>query len=214
VNTEPIGYDNAETLMPHWAKQLAWLRAGSPRNPYPYAVLDCRAACVALSGSIQKETASAALASIETIAAASQDGALPADGLSSRCSIVVPAAQSTVDNLSTIGSGDRWLLTTVGSRILVRRRWTGQVIHAAEFSAECSGFVIEHVISDRQSSHDNTDYALAELDFVLSSCIARTRLAFPIPPQFDRNDMARIALYGWQTHGPLAQFGRLLHAKE
>jgi hypothetical protein len=150
---------------------------GEPQNPYPYEVLDCRAACVALSGSIQKETASAALASIETIAAASRDGVVPADELSSSCSIVVAATQSTVDNLFTIGSGDRWLLTTVGSRILVRRRWTGQVIHAAEFSAECSGFVIEHVISDRQSSHDNTDYALAELDFVLSSCIARTRLA-------------------------------------
>jgi hypothetical protein len=33
VNTEPIGYDNAETLMPHWAQQLAWLRAGSPKTP-------------------------------------------------------------------------------------------------------------------------------------------------------------------------------------
>jgi hypothetical protein len=196
--------------MPHWAKELAWLSVGSAQNPYPYEVLDCRAACVALSRSIQREAASAALANIEASAAESQELYLPADGFSFRCSIFVPARHSTIDNLSRTASGDRWLLTTVGTRIFVRRRWTGQVIHAADFTAEPQGVLIEQVISDRQSGHDNKDYALAELDFVLSSCVARASLAFPIPPQFDRNDMARIALYGWQTHGPLARFGRLL----
>jgi hypothetical protein len=213
-DTEPIAFDNAEALMPNWAKELAWLRVGSTQNPYPYEVLDCRAACIALSRSIQRETGSAALANIEAVAAEPEEIHLPADALSSRCSIVVPAIDSTIDNSSRSAPAERWRVTTISGRILVRRRWTGQLIHIADFTAEDRGFLIEQIISDRQASQNTKDYALAEFDFILSSCIAKTNPAFPIPPQFDRNDMARIALYGWQTHGPLAQFGRLLHASQ
>ena len=121
--------------MSNWMQRLVWLPAGDPRNPYPFEVLDCRNACVALSKSVCVETASDALAAIEKVVEARPPTVAMTDALSVSCAIRIRCRDGFADR-STSGAlapDHKWLLDLADRTILARRRWTGQQIHIAEF---------------------------------------------------------------------------------
>jgi hypothetical protein len=200
------------SAMPDWTKQLTWLSAENSNNPFSFEVLDCRSACAALGGSIRDEVDSIAAASIEAIVEASPAPFAPNDGLTSSCLIVLQSTKGQIESLraAAVGSGDRWLLQTLDRRVFFRRRWTGQLIHAADFVVNGDNISIEQLTSDRQFVHNSRQYAVAEFEFLLSSYLARQSAAFPIPPQLNRDHVIKIALHGWKTHGSIASFARFL----
>jgi len=198
--------------MADWTKQLAWLTPENPRNPYSVEVLDCRLAAAELSRSIERQTNSDATVSLGDFAGAQPVEYALADGITSSCSISLPSTREQLEALkrSSIGPEHRWCLVASEDRIYVRRRWTGQTVHIAEFTLANEILCVQRVTSDRHFAHNNPQYAIAELDFLLASYLARQVAAFPIPPNLTRKDAVKIALSGWKTHGPLAAFARFV----
>jgi hypothetical protein len=198
--------------MRNWKEQLTWLRAGAPDNPFAFDVLDCRAACESLALTTANETASEAFASLEKIVESSSPAKAMADGLSVSCTIKISRRESLADHspFEAKEAGHRWLLELAEENILARRRWTGQLIHIAEFETLDRCSTVKRVTSQLQSVYNSPDYALAEMEFLLRTYIEKVQWAFPIPPGVTRQEMPKIALNGWKAHGPIAKFARFL----
>lgn len=201
-------------MMQRWEKELNWLPAGDPRNPFSFEVLDCRAACAALRRLTLSETASPAFAAIEDVVQASASTTLPADPINVPCTIHVGArapSSGPADRMSS-SAGHKWFLQFAGQTLVARRRWTGQTIHVGEFDLQGSGFTVTRLASEKTSVYNDPAYAAAELEFLLKVLLEERRAAFPAPPGLDRNNRTRIALHGWKEHGSLAEFARILPA--
>jgi hypothetical protein len=155
---------------------------------------------------------SEAVASIEQVAQSSLCTLVPAEGLSSACSISVSSsgAPMTHHAFTSPGQGHKWFLGIVEQTILARRRWTGQLVHVAEFETHDDHLIIKRLTSERQLVYGSSEYAVAEMEFLLKTYFEGAHWAFPIPPGLNRNDMSKIALSGWKAHGPVARFARFL----
>jgi hypothetical protein len=197
--------------MANWMEQLSWLLVGNPENPYSFEVLDCRAACAALTLS-QSEMGPEAVASIEQVAQSSPSTLVPAEDLSSACSMSISSSGAPITHhaFTPPGQGHKWLLEIVDQTILARRRWTGQLVHVAEFEVHDARLIIKRLTSERQLVYGNAEYAVAEMEFLLKTYFEGADCAFPIPPGLNRNDTSKIALSGWKAHGPVARFARFL----
>lgn len=198
--------------MGDWTKRLTWLRPGDPENPFSVEVLDCRKASAELSRSIEREANTDAAASLGNLAGVLRGEYVSADGITSSCSIVVRSTREQLEALQSlsIGTDDRWRLVAQEDCIFVRRRWTGQTVHVAEFALDDEVLLVKRVTSDRRFAHNSPQYAVAEMEFLLASYLGGQCAAFPIPPHLTRNDVVKIALSGWKAHGPLAAFARFL----
>lgn len=195
-----------------WQSKLTWLPTDAPQNPFPFAVLDCRAACVALAEATGPIVGSQGLTAIEDIVRSSQSTPLPADSLSANCSIRIHLREppSALASFANADHGDKWVFHMLPRNIVARRRWTGQTIHVAEFELDGDLLTITHVASQRDFVHGSADYAVAEIEFLLRKYLEGAPAAFPIPPGLGEKDSVRIALIGWKAHGAIAEFGRIL----
>jgi len=198
--------------MSNWMQRLVWLPAGDPRNPYPFEVLDCRNACLALSESAGVETAPDAVAAIQKTVEALPPTPLMADGSSVGCAITIRCRDGLAEHSKSeaLPIGHKWLLDRTDQTILARRRWTGQLIHIAEFEMLDEWLTINRLTYRAPSVYGSWEYAVAEIEFLLKTYVEGAPSAFPIPPGLSRDNTQKIALEGWKVHGPIAQFGRLL----
>jgi hypothetical protein len=198
--------------MPNWKERLTWLRAGAPDNPFAFEVLDCRAACASLTLTTANETASPPFATLEKAIESSVLSNAIEDGLSVSCELKVSRRIGAADSaaFATKKAGHKWLLEMAEPHILARRRWTGQLIHVAQFEPLDECLLIKQVTSEPQSVYKNPKYAVAEIEFLLRTYIEEALWAFPISPELTRVEMSRIALSGWKAHGPIAKFARFL----
>jgi hypothetical protein len=194
--------------MADWTEQLAWVPVGGPENPYPFEILDCRAACSALTLSQIGVTGSEAVDAIEQVARSMPSTLMPAGGMSASCAIRVNA---TLDPRPPITAhGHRWLIEISGHTILAQRRSTGQLAHVAEFETRDSGLMIRRLTSGKQFVYGSMEYAVAEMAFLTATYLEGMRRPFPIPPGLGRSETSKIALGGWKAHGIAAEFARFL----
>jgi len=198
--------------MASWTEQLAsWLPVGDPDNPYPFEVLDCRAACAALTLAQADGAGSEAITAIEAAVRATASRLAPNDALTTSCLVSVATGDFVQPpRPAAPDQGHRWLLEMDEGSILARRRWTGQLVHVAEFEPGNGHIVINRLASERQFVYGSAEYAVAEIEFLLRTYLEGDAPAFPIPPGLNRNDTSRIALGGWKAHGPIARFARAL----
>lgn len=198
--------------MTNWERELNWLSSGDTRNPFPFEVLDCRAACAALELLTIRETTTQSFTAIENIVQSSQSVFPPADAINVNCAIHIKghdrSSDLAKDTLS--GAGHKWLLQFAEQTLVARRRWTGQTIHVGEFFCNDAGLTVTRLASQRQSVFDDFAYAIAEYELLLNVFLGQRRAAFPVPPGLSRADKTKIALHGWKAHGPIAQFARML----
>lgn len=198
--------------MADWTEQLAWLPAGAPDNSYPFEILDCRAACAALTRSQINVTESEAVEAIEHVARSVPSTMIPTAGLSASCSISVATLPDHTPLHATGAArhGHRWLVEVSGQTILAHRRSTGQLVHVAEFETRDSSLMIRRLTSSKQFVYGNTDYAIAEMAFLTGIYLEGACRPFPIPPGLKRSETSKIALGGWKAHGVAAEFARFL----
>jgi hypothetical protein len=169
--------------MGSWTEQLAWLPVGDPGNPFPFEVLDCRAACAALTLAQTDGSASEAMTAIDAVVRATPSRLVPADGLSTACLIRVSSSDSTLARqLASPDQGHKWLLEIGERTILARRRWTGHLVHVAEFERSEGDIVITRLTSERQFVHGSSDYAAAEMEFLLRTYLEARRSRFRFLP--------------------------------
>src|ERR1700743_3230938 len=134
--------------MADWTEQLAWLPVGALDNPYPFEILDCRAACSALTSAQIGAPGSEVIETIEQVARSMPSTPSPAAGMSASCSIRVI---TTMDPLPAFAErGHRWLVEISGHTILAHRRATGQLVHVAEFETRDPGLMIRRLTSGNQ----------------------------------------------------------------
>lgn len=198
--------------MTTWKTDLAWLSTDAPQNPFPFAVLDCRAACAALAQATGPVVESQGLTTIEDIVRTSQSTPLPMDSLSANCSIKIHLHErpSALASFATADHGDKWIFHMLRQNIVARRRWTGQTIHVAEFELDDDLLTVTHIASQKDFVYNSADYAIAEIEFLLRKYLEGARAAFPIPPGLGPRDSVKIALIGWKAHGAIAEFARIL----
>jgi hypothetical protein len=198
--------------MSNWKKRLSWLPPEDPENPYPYEVLDCRAVCATLAFATRNEMASEAVATIEKIVKLSPSARMVGDSLSVSCAIRIHGCYNHSDRSTFVAPtiGHKWLIETAEATILAKRRWTGQLVHLAEFEALDKCLIIKRLTSQSQSVYGSSDYAIAEIEFLLKTYLEGAACAFPIPPGLTRHDRSKIAVSGWRVHGSIAQFGRFV----
>jgi hypothetical protein len=198
--------------MADWTEQLAWLPVGAPDNSYPFEILDCRAACAALTLSQIDVMGSEAVGAIEQAARSMPSVTEPTAGLSAPCSISVATTpdHTPLHVASPSEHGHRWLIEISGQTILARRRSTGQLVHVAEFETRDSSLMIRRLTSGKQFVYGSSQYAIAEMTFLTGTYLEGVRCPFPVPPGLNRNETTKIALGGWKAHGIAAEFARLL----
>jgi hypothetical protein len=196
--------------MPNWTEGLAWLAVGEPNNPYPTEVLDCRAACAKLTLATEEQSESSAVSAFLSGAPQSSASAIT-ESFDAACAIKIHASVCSAGQKSISPVvGHTWRFEILADSIVGRRRWTGQVVHIAEYDAVGEWILIKRVTSRRDLVYQNSDYAIAELEFLLRTYFEGVESAFPIPPGFQRRDTRKIALSGWKRHGSIAKFGRFL----
>jgi hypothetical protein len=155
-------------------------------------------------------TGSEAIAAIDTVVR-SPPMLPPADSVSATCLISVSSGPATLPRqLASADQSHNWLLDIGERTILARRRWTGPLVHVAKFERGEDHIVIRRLTSELQFVYGSVEYAVAKIEFLLKTYLEGRTFAFPIPPGLDRHDRAKIALSGWKTHGPIAQFARVL----
>jgi hypothetical protein len=193
--------------MADWTKLLAWLQVGAPDNPCPFEVLDCRAACAALARLQTDLDASEAIEVIEQVTESRPSALASGTSLIVPCSIKVPlpACEPVLAE-----HGHRWRIRISGQAITAHRRSTGQLVHVAEFETHKADIVIKRLISSKQFVYSSSDYAVAEMAFLIQTYLEAKHCPFPIPPGLGRKEMAKIALSGWKAHGIAAEFARFL----
>ena len=195
--------------MADWKAELVWLAPTDPKNPFDFEALDCRSACAALSRASAPGASAQAISDIETLALRFEPELAPADAIVATCALAIeyPAAAPLFAPRSP---GHRWSLQAGDHRILARRSWTGQTIHAADFRIANGHLLVDRLASDRHAVYDDLGYAVAEFEFLLNSYVARKPWAFPVPPTLRREDRVEIAVSGWTAHGPIATFARMV----
>ncbi len=189
-----------------------WLPIESPDNPFPFEVLDCRATCAALAATIRDDLATNAVASLVTIAEAVGAPTLPPDCVRGDPEIVVPSSAPDQSG-PVIAESDvecRWSLRRIDRQFHARRRWTGQLIHVADFVLRDGSVAITGLGSRRDFVHNSFAYAAAEFAFLAETYIGGRLAAFPIPPRLRRDEPEKIAMSGWKTHGSAALFARFV----
>lgn len=195
--------------MANWTEGLTWLAAGEPNNPFPTEVLDCRAASAAL-GLVSSEQLK--LAGVDALLdEASQSSALPAiaDAFDAACALRISLLDCTGrEKPFPAAVRQTWRLELTPASIVARRNRTSQVVHIAQYEAIADYLIVKRVASQRDLTYQNSDYAIAELEFLLRTYLEGSLHAFPIAPGFERDDMKKIALSGWKRHGPAANFAR------
>ncbi len=194
--------------MADWKAELVWLAPTDPRNPFDFEALDCRSACAAFSRAGAPDANALAVAEIETLALRFEPEMEPVDAIVTACALAIeyPAGAPL---FAPRGPGHRWSLQIEDHRILARRSWTGQTIHAADFRIMDGHLLVNRLVSDRHAVYDDPSYAVTEFEFLLNSYVARKLWAFPVPPTLRREDRVQIAVSGWTAHGPIAAFARM-----
>jgi hypothetical protein len=191
--------------MPHWANDLAWLSVGDSQNPFPIEVLDCRAACAALSDISQSEELPNVLAGLGHSEDHDNKQAI-VDGLVTECLIETRVTNEISFVEASLDEFDRWRLTKKNGLITATRRWTGQVIHLADYEAAGEFLRIRRLSSQNSFVYRDQRYAVAEFTFLVRTYLERRCGPFPIPRGLMRKDSEKIALVGWKTHGSYARF--------
>jgi hypothetical protein len=199
-----------------WDATVVWLPVGHPENPFQHEVIDCRTALRSFAAVAPRDpVAEGAARAREAVRQEVLDSA-PSRAMAVDCHVCVPCSNVLADGPVFVSAGleHRWEIHVRDGQIHCRRSRTGQLVHVATFEHSSNGLTIRRVRSDRSAVHNNPSYALAELKFLLDSCVAWQPAAFPIAPGISRTDVRTIAIWGWQTHGPLALFGRMLEDSE
>jgi hypothetical protein len=198
--------------MSNWEKDVDWLPAGDPRNPFPFELLDCRAALSAFNQLTSRETASLTFAAIEDLVEASQPSLLPANAVSADHAIKIRLKHpmSELAKAMPSGAGHKWILQFSPQVVVARRRWTGQTIHVGEYSHDGQDLIVTRLTSEREWAYDDFAYAAAEMEFLLKTILEGRLAPFPVPPGLANADKSKIAAHGWKAHGPLAEFARRL----
>jgi hypothetical protein len=198
--------------MSNWKKDVNWIPAGDPRNPFPFELLDCRAALSAFNQLISRETTSLTFAAMEGLVEASQPSLLPANAISADHAIKIRLKHpmSGLAKAMPSGAGHKWILQFSHEVVVARRRWTGQTIHVGEYSLDGQDLIVTRLTSEREWSYDDFAYSAAEMEFLLKTLLEEHLAPFPIPPGLANADKSKIAAHGWKAHGPLAEFARRL----
>jgi hypothetical protein len=198
-----------------WSATVVWLPVGHPENPFQHEVIDCRTALRSFAVVSPRDSVAEGAGQVREAVRQEVLDSAPSRAMAVDCHVCIPCNISA-DGPVFVSAGleHRWEIHIRGGQIHCRRGRTGQLVHVATFEHSSNGLTIRRVRSDRSAVHNNPSYALAELKFLLDSCVARQPAAFPIAPRISRTDVRTIAIWGWQTHGPLALFGRMLEESE
>ena len=198
--------------MPIWTRRLEWLSPNSPRNPHNFEVLDCREGCLAFAQAIEIEHSADAEAALNRFAQSSASQDIVRESLNSACMIELQIAKdpSALFEAAASDAGHRWRLEYVDGRVFARRRRTGQLVHIIELEIDGRQANVRRVTSQSTYVYRLSEYAVAEIEFVLRTYLEGATPPFPIPPGLTYGDETRIAIAGWKAHGSIAKFARFL----
>ena len=198
--------------MTAWMNDIVWLGRGDEANPFAFDVLDCRPAVAALAQAEAPFLSDPHFTRLAEDIGARESASLPHDGIHADCCLQIAAQDfpARPAKLLSSANGDKWTVRVESERIVFTRRRTGQTIHSAEFSREADRVSIRHIASQKEFVQGYPAFAIAQIDFLLKTYIAGQIAPFPIPPALTMAAGAKIAVYGWKTHGPAAKFARAL----
>jgi len=196
-----------------------WLPVAHPNNPFPYEVLDCR--CVALTYMSLTSDTTVLTSFVRSRASDGRElrGQSPIGAVAVPGELHFPGLRMPDGPLFVASEMEhKWDLYAYDGDLYARRSWTGDLIHTAAITT-----LPEEIVLDKIQS--NTSDALAEIEFLVTWYVARRPFPFSIPPElFEIGDADTqkdteikdikmlIAIWGWQAHGRLAQFGRRMRS--
>jgi len=210
----PSGEDSDEKE--RWADELVWLEPGDPKNPFDYEVLDCRSVALGFTAATSDQSIAESFNRLRTDDGRSSVGTLPEDSFSVDADLRFPYNGAREDGVIFFAKEmeDKWDFYAYDSRLYIRRSWTGALLYVAELRYTDSEVIVEKIHSDRETVYENSEYARAHLQFLITTHFGSAQMPFPTPPGIEKSERKDIALIGFSTYGRRAQFAAELDKKK
>jgi hypothetical protein len=190
-----------------------WLASGDEDNPFDCKVLDCRHFTDTMASYTSDPQVVANFFGLRNARSEELVGQAPVDALDveGNFSIACPAPPSNGPLFIAPEMEHKWNIYAQEAKIYVRRSWTGQIIHVADVEWLSSGrLAIRSFTSGKEYVFELTDYARAQLHFLLSTYVGRRFLPFPIPTWQENEDTGILTLAAFSAYGRAARFGCLV----
>jgi hypothetical protein len=191
-----------------WEAQLVWLSVGHTANPFAQEVLDCRSVALSFQSTTSSESVAESFARLRASDGREARGRLPEHAIVAECDLYLPQERPPSEGAICVARAmeDKWDFYIYDSRLYVRRSWTGQLTHVAEFEYDIDTIVIRRIHCDPKLVHGDADFGVTQLVFLITTHLGRGLMPFPIPPGLPRSAAKQIALTGFTAYGRHAQF--------
>jgi hypothetical protein len=101
---------------------------------------------------------------------------------------------------------DKWDIFLHDGSLLFVRSWTGQLIYKAKVMIEEQSATISEVVTDPEFAHDENEFALSEVDFLVKSHLCGLLMPHRISGGILESNKELIALDAFSRHGRWASF--------
>lgn len=195
-----------------WESRLVWLETGTPNNPFPHRVLDCRAVALGFTTTTSDPAIATRFVESRTDDGRALIGHMPNNPFTVPCDLRFPYNGQRDEGViySAREMEDKWDFYVYASQLYMRRSWTGQLLHVADIQYTDTEVVITAIHSNREIVHGDPDYTKAHIKVLILTHLGNQQLSFPIPPETDLNDRRSIALDGFSSYGRRAEFAQVL----
>ena len=192
-----------------WEAKLVWLPVGHPSNPFREEVLDCRAVALSFLSTTKDKSIAESFNRLRTSDGSDVRGLMPEEAIVAECELRFPYNGNHNDGPVFIAREmeDKWDFYAYDNRLYVRRSWTGQLTHVAKLEYAQDAVVVRRIHCEPNTVFGDREFAIAQVNFLISTHMGRTLLPFPIPPEFPRTAAKSVALMGFGSYGRLSQFG-------
>lgn len=194
-----------------WESKIVWIEAGTPGNPFPHRVLDCRAVALGFTATTSDPAIATRFVESRTDDGRFHIGTMPTDPFRVDCDLRFPYNGQRDEGViySAREMEDKWDFFVYDFRLYICRSWSGVLAHVAELRYTDTDVVITAVHSNRDLMHNDAAYTKAHIRFLVMTHLGRQKLAFPIPPGTDPSDTRAIALAGFSSYGRRAEFASI-----
>ena len=197
-----------------WVEKLVWLPPGHPQNPFAQEVLDCRAVALTFISTTKDPAVAKSFGSLRKSDGRELIGKLPDSALTCECDLHFPAEGKKCDGPLFLAHQmeDKWDFFHYDSRLYLRRSWTGTLLHVAECRFQDATVTIPRIYSELNNAWGEKSFAVAEMQFLITTHLLGKPAPFPMPPEFPRAGTEAIAMLGFGKYGRRAQFAVPLEA--
>lgn len=202
-----MGKDDVLVPKPDAGDTIASLRwVPAAENPFGVELLDCREFAGGTEAWTRDQTLVASFDSLRRSAGEELREQSATPRLRTACRLVYPVKDEPEEGPFFMAQvmEEKWDIFLYGERLYLTRSWTGELVYAAALRFASASLEVL-AVEDFGEPREEGPTAVAVVDFLIRSHLARLTTPYPLPTHLGRSELS-LALYGFHNYG---RFGRL-----